>query len=541
MDKPFFLKHLVVFVSALFICGCDDGPDLERTTARENATLSGTFYSESPDDISFPVKVLFALDCSGSMGAAGVGSDPQNLRFNATLDFVNRYNEYPNVSFEIMLWNSTVFRTTMVGSQAGFTKDIDEINSVFQGVNNTSTTDYVGTISQIYDDIRRDIMDTDDQDNLVRTKYVVIFFSDGLDNMPPDVTSPRSQEITQGVSDLREMVLDAGVGSFNFHTFLLPGLNMPAQDRQDCIDLMESMAYTGDGQFRIFESAETIDFINIVDLRLTIEYRIKYLVAYNMNVTPGIDTLHPDSDGDGLSDAQEQSPDDVWWSATDPNVADTDGDGLSDFFELKVSTPGNMMDPLVPDSPCQQLPDGSYPDTDWDGLNDCEEYVKGTNRFHPDTDRDGIPDHVEFLSGTNPLEDDLNNDSDFDGVNDWLEVQTHTNVIANDPTIRDRYAYYYNLVDRGIDPQIQSNGLVSNVRRYDFTISNISIMDNSGCTVGGIPEFYPGENLVRFFIAQVPEDMTDAQPIFRVTEVIFNYNSDLRQVSLVPADFQLLE
>ena len=156
-------------------------------------------------------------------------------------------------------------------------------------------------------------------------------------------------------------------------------------------------------------------------------------------------------------------------AATDPNMADTDGDGLSDYFELKVSTPGNMMDPLVADSPCQLVLDSVYPDTDQDGMNDCEEYVKGTNRFHPDTDHDGIPDHVEFLAGTNPLENQTNNDSDFDGVVDWFEVQTHTNVTSNDPTVRDRFAYYYDLEDRGIDPQLMANGTYSNVRRYDFS------------------------------------------------------------------------
>ena len=558
MDRRnhFYLISLLVIAVSLLMAGCENAPPLERTTARLPATLEGTFYSESPDNISFPVKVLFALDCSGSMGAAGEGSDPQNLRFNATLDFVDRYNDYPNVSFNIMLWNSTVFRQTMVGGQGGFTKDMDAINAVFEGVNNTSTTDYVGTIDSIYDNIRRDIMNTEDHDSLVRTKYIVIFFSDGLDNLPPTVTVPRTAEIIQGVQDLVEMTTESGVGGMNFHSFLLPGLTMPQADRADCEELMESMAYAGNGQFRVFETANTIDFINIVDLRLTVEYRIKFMVAYNLNVRPGIEVLYPDSDGDGLSDEQELNPVDTWWPATDPYLADTDGDGLSDFFELKVSTPGSMMDPLVADSPCQSVDGGFYPDTDMDGLNDCEEYVKGTNRFHPDTDHDGIPDHIEFLSNTNPLEAQTANDSDFDGAVDWFEVQTHTNVTANDPKVRDRFAYYYNLEDMGIDPQPQANGTISNVRRYDFTISNIAIMETlgSGAVVeetvdeptGEIiqrsePVLNPGDNLIRLFIAQVPEDMPDAQPIFRVCERVFNYSDSNRTHYFIPSDFQLLE
>jgi hypothetical protein len=234
---------------------------------------------------------------------------------------------------------------------------------------------------------------------------------------------------------------------------------------------------------------------------------------------------------------------DTWWQAntTDPYNPDSDGDGLSDYFEYKVSTPGSPMDPNIPNSPCQALVDGSYPDTDWDGLNDCEEYVKGTNRFHPDTDHDGIPDHVEFLAGTNPLENLTHNDSDFDGAVDWLEVQTHTNVLANDSLVRDRYSYFYDLVDRGIQQFDQGNGIVSNVRRFDFSISNIRIMDTDGCSVNGLPDLVPGENRIRMFVAQVPEDMPDAMPIFRVAEVVFDYSSDTREIQLVPADFQLLE
>jgi hypothetical protein len=53
------------------------------------------------------------------------GSDPEGLRLNAVRDFVNTYNtdEYPNVSFEVMLWNLSVMGTTNNDSgQPGFTR-----------------------------------------------------------------------------------------------------------------------------------------------------------------------------------------------------------------------------------------------------------------------------------------------------------------------------------------------------------------------------------------------------------------------------------
>jgi hypothetical protein len=315
----------------------------------------------------------------------------------------------------------------------------------------------------------------------------------------------------------------------------LPGINMTDQDRQDCIDLMQEMSEHGHGQFRVFENADTIDFISIVDMRLTAEYQIKFVVAYNYNVKPGIDTLYADSDADGLSDHEEENPSDYWWRPTDPNLADTDGDGWSDYFEFKISTIENPRDPTVDDGACDSLPDGTYPDSDWDGLNDCEEFYKGTNAFHPDTDHDGIPDSVEFYAGTNPLEDQVGMDTDFDGAVDWYEIQRHTNVKSNDPVVRNRFAYDYNIIDLGFDEEMP------NMRRYDFKVSNISIMRTTGSMLLGQQDLYPGDNKIRLFIAQVPEDMPNELPIFRVADVIMNFDGSVRRVHLYPADFQLLE
>jgi hypothetical protein len=540
MVKTVYRFAMLLVMVAVF-GGCDNGPPLENITSRLPATVRGTFYTESPDDLIFPVKVLFALDCSGSMGAAGEGSDPTNQRLAATLEFVERYNSNPNISFEIMLWNQSVFRSTYVDGYPGFTKDAADIQAVLSNVNNTGTTDYVGTIETIHQDIRRDIMNTDNFESLARTKYIVIFFSDGLDNVPGS-DGPRVTDILNRVDELYSMATEEyGVRNFNFHTFLLPGIDMTNQDRQDCIDLMQDMSEHGHGQFRIFENADTIDFISIVDMRLTAEYQIKFMCAYNFNVVPGVDSLYVDSDGDGLSDEQERNPTEYWWYPTDPHMADTDGDGWSDYFEYKVSTVENPRNPTVFDGACDALPDGSYPDSDWDGLNDCEEFYKGTNAFHPDSDHDGIPDSVEFYAGTNPLEDQTTNDTDFDGAVDWFEIQRHTNVKANDPKIRDRFAYGYDIVDRGFDPDLMIGDMVVNMRRYDFTISNISLMDTGGSTLNGMPQLEPGDNLVRVFIAQVPEDMPDQLPIFRVADIIFNYRGSDRSIYLYPADFQLLE
>lgn len=96
----------------------------------------------------------------------------------------------------------------------------------------------------------------------------------------------------------------------------------------------------------------------------------------------------PDSDGDGLTDAEEAK------LGTNPRLKDTDGDGLTDGEEVK-----------------QYKTDPLNPDTDFDGLNDGEEVKKfRTNPLDRDTDKGGVSDgHEVKVDHTNPLDpsDDL--------------------------------------------------------------------------------------------------------------------------------------
>lgn len=69
--------------------------------------------------------------------------------------------------------------------------------------------------------------------------------------------------------------------------------------------------------------------------------------------------LDPDSDGDGLTDAEEAE------IGTDPEDADSDGDGMKDAWEYNIG-----LDPMDPD-------------TDDDGVDDGTETKEGTNPLNP--------------------------------------------------------------------------------------------------------------------------------------------------------------
>lgn len=111
-----------------------------------------------------------------------------------------------------------------------------------------------------------------------------------------------------------------------------------------------------------------------------------------------------DSDNDGLDNDCECS------FGLDPFKADTDGDGLTDGEEdadksCSITRGSTETDPR-------------RADTDGDGINDGDEKAAGLNPLKSDSDADGISDGVERGSCTDPLDPDTDKDGLEDGVED---------------------------------------------------------------------------------------------------------------------------
>ncbi|MDR9416371.1 MAG: OmpA family protein [Gracilimonas sp.] len=146
-----------------------------------------------------------------------------------------------------------------------------------------------------------------------------------------------------------------------------------------------------------------------------------------------------DSDGDGLTDAEEAE------LGTDSNSADSDGDGLTDADEINVYE----TDPMNSDTDGDGLSDGdevnSYntdpnnADSDGDGLSDGDEVNEyNTDPNNTDSDEDGISDYDEIMTH----ETDPNNaDSDGDGFTDSQELAMGTSPTnSGDPVYLDEEA-----------------------------------------------------------------------------------------------------
>jgi hypothetical protein len=134
----------------------------------------------------------------------------------------------------------------------------------------------------------------------------------------------------------------------------------------------------------------------------------------------GTDPANPDTDEDGLLDGAEVT------AATDPTLSDTDGDGFGDNAEVANGTDPNDSASVPPGEPAV--------DTDGDLLTDAQEVELGTNPELADSDGDGLTDFAEvgFEPGSATGTDPRLRDTDGDGVGDGDEITNGTD--PTDPT-----------------------------------------------------------------------------------------------------------
>lgn len=145
--------------------------------------------------------------------------------------------------------------------------------------------------------------------------------------------------------------------------------------------------------------------------------------------------------------------------------ADTDGDGISDADELAgydvvVSRGGTQI------STRKVTGDPSKPDSDGDGLTDAQERTRFTDPRAADTDADGLSDSAEVTTWvSNPTDVDTDNDSSgnpalFDG-NELSQYGTSPTLADSDG---DQYSDYKEIVELGGI----FNPLIANTPRFEM-------------------------------------------------------------------------
>jgi hypothetical protein len=294
-----------------------------------------------------------------------------------------------------------------------------------------------------------------------------------------------------------------------------------SQCRMEEIGIEMSLA-TG-GRYERFAHADQIN-LSRIDFRSTQErFLLKEFIAVNRNSLPTENGLVPDSDADGLSDAEERE------LGLDALFADTDGDSFNDRLEYQFQTLG--FDPLTPDF----VPTCDNPelDVDGDGLRDCEEDLLATDPTLFDTDADGFPDWLEFRMGTNAIFRDSLDDIDIDGAPNGVELRANTDPLSNDARVRASLAYRYRIVDLGP---------TSDQRQcYNLRISNITLVDTLDQGFG------PGFNDIEIYFGQVPQSNLEGFGLYKVALIRVQFlppetrNPDAPSLDLAEDDFIFVE
>lgn len=123
-----------------------------------------------------------------------------------------------------------------------------------------------------------------------------------------------------------------------------------------------------------------------------------------------------DPDNDGVADYIEEL------YGTDNKASDSDGDLLSDYHEIYILG----TDPLLPDSDWNGVSDADE-DIDGDGLSNYSEiYTYKTDPKSKDSDSDSISDYDEVKGTKGYTTDPLNSDSDYDYLSDAAEYEVGT-------------------------------------------------------------------------------------------------------------------
>ena len=562
-----FLKFGLVFI---LLSGCtrvDWVPDEEILDpfVKPQFSIAGSVCTSPSKELSYPLRVLFVVDGSESMEV----SDPPDPETDErgrqravrqtweTLLEESQGDEESRIG--IMRFSAQAeFLTEVDTDEDGaidsvFTQNPDQLRAATDKLSFTDrTTNYLTALDQIYFALRQEALRGIDQDQeaLGRSRYVVIFLSDGL---PSDGANNAqgglSEQVQLKLSEILKLKTLFGIGEIRFHTVFVSNeqglaLDQPAQE------LLGRMADVGQGSYRSVSRGEEINFVHIELSRIQRLYSLKALVPVMMNAVQNADQ-HPqsfveewdqgrflDADQDGrlscgepMSDSDQDGLGDLFEMrlGTDPTQADSDGDGLSDRVEWNLRRSGlSPLDgqdaqcqvPEVANESCDDQDQDGYcdllppiKDSDGDGLNDCEELFFGSLSNAVDSDDDGLPDLLEFRFGTSPVQKDETGDLDWDGTDNFVEVLNGFDPLCDDAAIRSRVGYARELEEIGIGSQEEQSLEMENFDNqqscYTFSVRGLprtkmmNQEDNRVLLFAGEGAFDEKSNVSRWRIACV--------------------------------------
>jgi hypothetical protein len=173
------LARVLVLLPVLGACTDADVyfPQTEPPPPREVAPnkVVGKFCTEDPATIVFPLKIWFVIDDTGSMNT----SDPNQNRYHATEALATLKGDPGHVFFGGMVFST---RQIVRFTNPRFIDDVATFNSQVDARINggDGNTPYQNALNLTQSELRADV----DENKAIakRTRYVVIFLSDGVPN-----------------------------------------------------------------------------------------------------------------------------------------------------------------------------------------------------------------------------------------------------------------------------------------------------------------------------------------------------------------------
>lgn len=573
MKSPMKTKLVALCTFVVAAGACYEGdlepippPDSER--ADNKLSVSGSFCTTDPDELEFPVKILFMIDTSQSMGV----TDPDLTRLDAVLDVIDATLGVPGVEIGILIFGASsvvltehcddyVARTNCI---PGFAPPEDALLAAPQVAQAGGTTDFILALETAVGLLATD-MGLQSEDDLQNSRYVLLFVSDGIPDtdsrfnvedtcedaaeweitgVPPANAVDVVEEVDLLMGQIVELARQFDVRELSFNAAFAALPDTDTVIKACGSTFMRAMSKRGGGAFRDFSSGEAINFLFVDFTSFKRIFSMKNFTATNLNARPfsaalGVDprvraddpTLAKgiiDSDGDGLADELENL------LGTDAFQQDTDNDGFSDLLEHNLKASGfDALDPT--DADCVGNDRG---DIDGDGLRDCEELFSGTKSKTYDSDNDGFGDGIEVLYGSNPGLPDTLLDVDFDGVGNAAEMRAHSRVDTDDVVELSEHAYRYKVSELGIEGSSVC---------YDFIIDNIALASTHGANnpivfgldpnsgdelvqdpgLGG-GEMLDGENRIIIEVSENPFDSPSEPGITRLACARARFNAAAR-------------
>lgn len=484
--------------------------------------IRGEFCVQPDAEVVFPVKVLFILDQSASLQC----TDSRNRRFPALNGLIDTLYGSPAVLIGFIGFSSWVRTVEFTNSRAALAPFLDPAAGL------GTATDYQGAMAIAIRTLEQDMLNSDPAER-ARTRYVVVFLSDGI-------PEPRCN---QGCEDDQLMCADAGdndgdglidgsdpdcasIGDNSLHPDNLYGLcNADLSMLEEPIPDDEYVEFNG--ICPEYNQPEGImqrvtDLLALQDLYSAGGVTLHTVLFFSPqavveSVCPGAGRTfgYVEDEARVLLQAMARSGNGTF---RDANLA-TDDDSFLQFDFRSLDSPQSLSSLMALNQHARLGVNDLGPDTDIDGLADDVELAAGTDPKVRDTDGDGYGDLFETRlagSGFDPVDpaipavpcsdasdldgdgllgceeafletDRRHPDTDGDRMLDWIEL-----VLGTDPTLDDAMSdldFDGNLnreeVLAGTDPTTSDQALFRE-GRIRYGLEDLGIRDVMSFTSGDV-------------------------------------------------------